>query len=150
MVNKFGFIGIAAVSVVAVVARALSITNVPIETIPIWVNIIGMIGMPFVSLVGIIFTIFHVGARVRHSEANITSKVTNMEHTFNGKMDQLLKLTRDAALAEGEMRGRRNQVSELHDAEDQELHDRRMRETGAAELLKAQQTPPAVSGPPKT
>lgn len=128
--------------------RAAGLQTLGDPSLPQWITIVSMVGMPAVSLIGIVFTLLHVENRIHHTEAAVDAHVDRLESTINGKMTKLLELNRQAYLLEGEMVGRRLQAEEMLAGaaadRNQKTHDRAMRQEGAEDLLVKQATPPAV------
>ena len=142
--GKFGVGILALVGVGASALRMLVLSTIVDPALPEWLTIVSMVGMPAVSLLGIIFTLLHVESRIHHSEHVVQGHVDRLESTVNGKMTELLRLNREAYLLEGEIRGRQLQIADMSDHTIQVEHDLLMQKKGAANLLVAQATPPAV------
>jgi hypothetical protein len=116
--------------------------------LPLWVTIVGVIGMPFATLAGVIFTFMRLNHKVENVEGAVGTKVDNLEIKINSKMDKLLELTEIAAIAKGDKAGYERGMQDSKDQTQLDTTQHQVREglraEGAAQLLKEQQTPAAI------
>jgi hypothetical protein len=124
-------------------SRIVAATIVADSALPQWIMILGILGMPIVGLLGILFTFFHLGAKVDHVKHEVGGKVDILEIKINSKMDRLLNLTEIASHAAGLLEGRAQVIAETNTIAAQHMLDEALRAQGADALRAAQQTPSA-------
>lgn len=130
------------------------------SSLPIWLTIAGVLGMPFVGLCGILATFLHVSKKVdtvkdtlkeevKQVKTDVVAEVHGVEIQINHKMDALLELTAKAAFAEGLKQGRLDLAAEIAKLDaDEHVRSGLRAEGAAAALLSAAQAPLALPAPP--
>ncbi len=117
------------------------------DALPLWLTILGVVGMPAVTLLGLIWSFFHSARKLEATRTEIGGLVATQTLQNNGKMDLLIKLATESGHAAGVLEERDRQTADALVLKRQIAANDALRAQGAADLLKAQGTPPAVTPP---
>jgi len=134
--------------VVGAVGVAVAASSLESTPVPLWVTIIGYIAVPTVTLIGILLTYLHQNQKIDDSRRELGTKLDVQKIEIDGKMEQLLELTRTSAHAAGLLEGLAAGVHTAELLKAAQANDIALRAEGAADLLKTQAKRPTVAPDP--
>ena len=111
------------------------------DTLPLWVQIAGVLGTPAMAGLAILVAVFHVGRKVDA----VQEQSEEFGKRLDGRLTEMMKALRQQYKAEDEQVGYDKAVSDAKAITDKENADDALRAQGASALLAAQATPPAES-----